>query len=83
MIIEIGVIIAVLTSIPVGYLLSYVCRDEIEKRRKWYLSLGIFSLLASLILLSFNKAISLTLIYIAIVSFITLFKIYKNKEKLR
>ena len=83
MIIEIGVIIAVLTSIPVGYLLSYVCRDEIEKIRKWYLSLGIFSLLASLILLSFNKAISLTLIYIAIVSFITLFKIYKNKEKLR
>lgn len=78
-------ILVLLSSFPIGYLLAYLCRDELVQGRKWFILLGVIALAASLVMafLSIDKAIKfsiiLALFYIAIVSFISCYKSYAKK----
>jgi len=66
-------VLILLTSIPVGYLLAHLCRDELVPGRKWFLLLMIISLILSWVLFFayLKLEIILTLIYIFITSLIS------------
>ncbi len=68
-------IILLTLAIPVGYLISWMARDELLEGRKWFRILIIASLtLAALFWILGFIYISLTLVFIAIVSFVSLIK---------
>jgi len=77
----ISLILILATSIPVGLLLAYLCRDELVPGRKWFKILSIVSLFLALILLLFYRKpeIILTLVYICITSLISLYLSYNKK----
>ena len=72
-----------LTSLPVGYLLAYLTREEIRGYRKYFALLIAVSLLIALILAFFNikekLAIILTLVYVAVVSFVSYVKSFDKR----
>lgn len=78
-------ILILLTSFPIGYLLAYLTREELVSGRKWIKMLGIFCLILAFIfiLISFSLeikiAVILTLVYIAVVSFVSVYKSYDRK----
>ena len=68
-------IIIILLAIPAGLMLAHAARDELEEGRNWFRILTIASLaLAGLFWLLGYNYITLTLIFIAIVSFISYIK---------
>ena len=74
--------IAILASaFPAGYLLSYLCRDELKMGRKWFRGITAICIILALILAVFyrNAPIILTLDYIAIVALISVRKSYDSK----
>lgn len=77
------IIIVLLTSLPVGYLLAYLTKEELVQYRKYFIALVAVSLIIALILafisIKNNGAIILTLIYIAVVSLISLLLSYKKR----
>ena len=76
------IILVLLTSLPVGWLLAYLTREEIKGYRKYFALLIAVSLLIALILAFFNfrekLAIILTLVYIAVVSGVGIWLSYKK-----
>jgi len=83
MIKELLVIVVLISSFPLGYLLAYLCRDELVQGRKWFLSLAVLSLISSFFVVFLNFkgkfAVILSLFYIAIVSLISLYLSYNKK----
>jgi hypothetical protein len=75
------IVIIVATALPVGYLLAYLCGDELVPGRKWFFSLMIVSLVLILGLLIFyrNSAMILTLAYIFVVSLLNFLISYDKK----
>jgi len=72
-------LILVLLALPVGYLIAWMARDELVMGRKWFYLIFIVSILLAF-WLYYNQYgyITLTLIFIAIVSFIS---IVKSRDK--
>jgi len=73
------ILLILLFAIPSGYLLAYLCRDELVVGRKYFKLLTFISSLPAIIFLFFNLNIALTLIFISIVSSISLIKSYDKK----
>lgn len=77
---EIVLVAIILLSVPIGYLIAYLCRDELVVGRKWFRAIAIVSIL---LLIYFaiidNYAISLTLLFISVVSIISLWKSHDKK----
>ena len=72
-------ILILISSFPSGYLLAYLCKDELVQGRKWFKLLALISSLLAIVFLFFNLTIALTLIFIAIVSLISLAKSWDKK----
>ncbi len=73
------ILILILLSVPSGYLLAYLCRDELIAGRKYFKLLTFISSLLAVIFLFLNLTISLTLLVISILSSISLIKSYDKK----
>ena len=77
------ILLVLLTSLPVGWLLAYLTREEIKGYRKYFAFLIAVSLLIALILGFFDiknhLAIILTLVYVAVVSLVSIWKGYDKK----
>lgn len=73
------IILVLLLAFPSGYLLAYLCRDELVAGRKWFKLLALSSTILAIIFVFFNFTISLNLIFISIVSLISLGKSYDKK----
>jgi len=73
--------VILLLGIPAGYLLAWLCRDELVDGRKWFkiLSWISFILVVLFLLVYRNIAVILTLVYICITSLISLWKSYDKK----
>lgn len=76
---EVLIVIILISAVPLGYLLAYLCRDELKQGRKWFKLLVFVSVLLAVIFLFFNLAIALTLFFISIVSLISLIKSYDKR----
>jgi len=72
-------ILVLLLAFPAGYLLAYLCKDELVAGRKWFKLLALISTILAVIFVFFNVTISLTLIFISVVSLISLSKGYDKK----
>jgi predicted membrane protein len=72
-------ILVLILAFPSGYLLAYLCKDELIDGRKWFKLLALISTILVVIFLFFNLTIALTLIFISIVSLISLIKSYNRK----
>jgi len=74
-------IIILITSIPVGYLLAHLCRDELVTGREWFKLISVISVVVAILLIIFyrNLAMILTLSYIAITNLVSLWKGYDKK----
>lgn len=71
-------IIILALAVPAGYLIAWMARDELVSGKEWFRLLVIASIaLAALFWFFGISYISLTLVFIAIASFISL--IYKRK----
>ncbi len=72
-----------LAGFPAGYLLAYLCRDELVAGRKWFLLLSALSLIAAIAVsftgLLFKFTIILTLFFIIIISLVAVWKSYDKK----
>ncbi len=73
------IIVILLLAFPLGYLLAYLARDELVEGRKWFKLLAFVSGIFAIIFLFFSLATSLTLVFISIVSLISLIKSYDKK----
>lgn len=72
-----------LAGFPAGYLLAYLCRDELVAGRKWFIMLSIVSLISAVII-SFTGfylkfSVILALFFIIIISLIAVWKSYNKK----
>lgn len=75
-------IILLLFAIPVGFLIAWLAKDELVQGRKWFRLLVIASISLALLFWVFGfDYISLTLIFIAIVSLISHLKGKDNRKK--
>ncbi|MEM4271735.1 MAG: hypothetical protein QXD13_01450 [Candidatus Pacearchaeota archaeon] len=72
-------ILILILAIPTGYLIAWLCRDELVQGRKWFDALIILGLIFTIGSYVFGKGIiALTCIFIAIVAFISRIK---SKDK--
>ena len=68
-------IIILLLGIPVGYLIAWLARDELVLGRRWFKILIILSFLVGITSYFLDSIyITLTMVFIIIVSFISLIK---------
>ena len=74
------IVIEILLSIPTGYLLAWLCKDELIKGRKWFKIILFFSLFILIIMLIIgNYPIFFTMIFFIIMTLICLWKSYDRK----
>ena len=72
--------VVLILSIPVGYLLAWLCRDELVQGKKFFeVIMAVFALIAVIILLFGNYVITLTAVFILICALISLVKGYDKK----
>jgi len=64
-------ILVLILAFPAGYLLAYLCRDELVTGRKWFRLLALISGWVGVFFLFFNFTIAFSLFFIAIVSLIS------------
>lgn len=68
-------IILLVLAVPVGFLIAWMAKDELKDGQKWFRMLTIASIvLAGLSWLYGESYIALTLLFIAIASFVSLIK---------
>lgn len=68
-------ILVLLTSIPAGYFLAWLCKDELVDGRKWFklIIYCLFIILVLLLIFYRNINVLLTVAYMIIVVFVALF----------
>jgi len=71
--------VILLSGIPVGYLLAWLCRDELVDGRKYFFIIAILSLILSVITFFIFIPAALTLLFILIVSLISFWKSYDKR----
>ncbi|MBU3912888.1 MAG: hypothetical protein KKB21_04970 [Nanoarchaeota archaeon] len=69
------------TSFPVGYLLAYLCKEELVNGRRWFKLISWLSagLILGLLVFYRDFSVILTLAYICIVSLISVHKSFDKK----
>jgi len=77
-------ILILLTAIPAGYVLAWLCKDELVDGRKWFKIIleCLFAALIFLLFLSKNVNAILAVVYMIIVTFIAIF-LSKDKRFLK
>ncbi len=76
-------ILVMLSSFPVGYLLAYLCREELVAGRKWFKLIAVISIVLIFVFMLLIQvdnwlAIVLTLVYLAIISLVGLKLSYRK-----
>lgn len=80
MIKEMLVVVLILLSIPAGYWIAWLCRDELIMGRRWFKAIVILSVLLGLMFLFYNRIeIALMMLFVLIVSFISYKKSFDKK----
>jgi len=72
-------IFILILAIPSGYLLAWLCKEELKNGRKWLKTIIIISLILSPLTYIYNKVIGLTLLFFGIITAISFWKSYDNK----
>jgi len=73
----------IILAFPVGYLLSYLARDELVAGRKWFYSLTIVSLVVAAMLGFINFAFKLPSIFaLVFMIIISLIAVWKSHDKM-
>lgn len=73
-------IVIIVLAIPVGYLLAYLCKDELVKGRKWFRHLITSSIILSAASFFYGfPEFSITFLFILIVSWISYVKSVDKK----
>ncbi len=75
-------VLILVLAFPIGYLLAYLCKDELIVGRKWFTILAIISILSVIpvTILTKEKLPSiLTLLFFAILCLIAIWKSYDKK----
>ncbi len=69
------IVITLILSIPAGYWIAWLCRDELIDGRKWFRLVIVVSILLTVIFfLLGNYSVALTMSFIFIVTLISLMK---------
>lgn len=69
------IVIALILSIPAGYWIAWLCRDELVIGRRWFrLIISVSILLAVIFFLLGNYSVALTMLVVFIVTLISLRK---------
>ena len=76
---QILVVGLLILAFPIGYLLAYLTREELVSGRKYFKLLCLISSILAVVFLFYNYIISLSLIFISIVSLISISKSYDKK----
>ena len=82
MIIEIIAVLLLILAFPIGYYIAYLCSDEILQIRKWIYALIIvcgIALISSFFLSEIDISVSATLLFIILVSLVSIWKSYNKK----
>ncbi len=79
MIKELLITILLILALPIGYLLAYLTRDELVKGRKYFKLIILMSSVLAVIFLFFNSIVSLGLIFMSLVTLISLAKSYDKR----
>lgn len=83
---EVLIVLVILSSLPVGWLLAYLCRDELVAGRKWFKVISVICAILIVLLLIIRISswleISLGLAYLGIISLVAL-KLSYNKKFVR
>ena len=80
--INIWYVLILLCAFPVGYLLAWLARDELVAGRKWFIALAVVSILCLIpvyFIISNQLPAILTLLFIAIISLIAIWKSHDKK----
>lgn len=69
-------IIIIASAFPAGYLLAYLCKDELKAGRKWFRLIAILSVILLFFFVVFMNKIEITgtLAYLCVVSLISFYK---------
>ncbi|MFH1307271.1 MAG: hypothetical protein ABIH72_00275 [archaeon] len=70
-------ILVLVSSVPAGYLIAWLARDELVAGRKWFYLIIIASVLVAVLyssVVKFDGVIILALVYLSILAFISLVK---------
>lgn len=77
---EILSLIVLLLSIPTGFLIAWLCSDELIQGRVWFKAIILVSIIVFVLSYFYNLfVISFTMLFIIIVSIISLYKSYDKK----
>lgn len=72
-----------LAGFPAGYLLAWLCRDELKAGKKWFFMLAVVCLVMAVVLsftqFAFKFISILSLFFIIIISLMALWKSYDKK----
>jgi hypothetical protein len=72
-------VVILLLAIPVGFLIAYLCRDELVQGRKWFQGVIALCFIGAIyFFIVENQIIVFSLAFLAIVAFISLLK---SKDK--
>jgi len=63
-------------AVPIGYLLAYLTKDELKEGREYFKLISVLTFALGFVFLFFNLAVGLSLIFISIVSLISLIESY-------
>jgi len=66
-------------ALPLGYLLAWLCKDEIVQGRKWFKIISLLSFVFGVILIFYNLTASFTLLFISISTLVSLVKSFDKK----
>lgn len=72
------IILVLVLAVPIGYLLAYLCRDELKDGRKYFKLLVFLSAILGIVFLFLDLIVGLSLIFISVVSLISLIKSYNK-----
>jgi len=72
-------ILILVVAIPIGYLISYLARDELAQGRKWFKLIVFLSLILGIVFWFIQAEASYSLFFLCIVAFVSLWKSYDKK----
>lgn len=73
-------ILIILLGLPAGYLIAYLCRDELVDGRVWFEILIVLSFILGIVFyLKDSMYVTWTLAFISLISLVSVYKSYDKK----
>ena len=71
--------VILILGVPIGYLLAYLCRDELKEGKKYFKLIVLISSVLAVVFLFFNLVTAISLVFIASVTGVSLIKSQDKK----